>query len=307
LREKSVVTNLAVDEDGCVRRVTYKTWDNTEHTVVARVVVLAAHAIETPKLLLMSAGDRAPCGVANSSDQVGRNLMDHLQGAGVALLPEPVFPFRGPPTTSGIDAFRDGEFRRTRSAFRMSLGNDGWGRVESPYATLLNLVNKQGLFGAELKERLAERITRQFRISYSTEMLPKEENQVTLSDQVDGLGIRKPKLHIKVDEYNKLAFENAWEVMRTIFTSLHVKPEEMVLPTNRNEYSGAGHIMGTCRMGMDPAQSVVDAECRTHDHPNLFILGASVFPTGGTANPTLTVAALSLRAAETIKAQLRAG
>jgi glucose dehydrogenase len=69
-------------------------------------------------------------------------------------------------------------------------------------------------------------------------------------------------------------------------------------------YDGAGHIMGTCRMGNDPASSVVDAQCRAHDHCNLFIVGSSVFPTVGSPNPTLTIAALALRAARDIAKQL---
>jgi len=228
--------------------------------------------------------------------------MDHLQGVGTALSREPLFPFRGPPTISGIDVFRDGEFRRLRSAFRMSLGNDGWGRVETPYDTIFKLVKDQGLFGDKLKERLSDLVTRQFRISYSTEMLPRDYNRVTLSEQKDALGIPRPKLQMKLDDYNRLGFQKAWGVMRAIFTAM--KADEISTPTDPNKYSGAGHIMGTCRMGEDPASSVVDAECRSHDHPNLFIIGASVFPTGGTANPTLTVAALALRAVDTIKKQI---
>ena len=68
---------------------------------------------------------------------------------------------------------------------------------------------------------------------------------------------------------------------------------------------GAGHIIGTARMGNDPKSSVVDSELRSHDHPNLFILGSAVFPTSATANPTLTIAALSLRAADHVKATLQ--
>jgi choline dehydrogenase-like flavoprotein len=70
-------------------------------------------------------------------------------------------------------------------------------------------------------------------------------------------------------------------------------------------FGGSGHIMGTTRMGDDKANSVVDKQCRAHDHQNLFILGSSVFPTSSTANPTSTIAALSLRAVDTIRAQLR--
>jgi choline dehydrogenase-like flavoprotein len=71
------------------------------------------------------------------------------------------------------------------------------------------------------------------------------------------------------------------------------------------DFGGSGHIMGTTRMGNNATDSVVDKNCRAHNHQNLFVLGSSVFPTSSTANPTSTIAALSLRAAEAIKAQLR--
>ena len=73
---------------------------------------------------------------------------------------------------------------------------------------------------------------------------------------------------------------------------------------HRDAPEGAGHIMGTARMGNDPKSSVVDRDLRSHDHANLFILGSAVFPTGATANPTLTIAALSLRSAGSVKAAL---
>jgi glucose dehydrogenase len=73
---------------------------------------------------------------------------------------------------------------------------------------------------------------------------------------------------------------------------------------HRDAPADAGHIMGTARMGEDPKSSVVDRNLRSHDHPNLFILGSAVFATGATAKPTLTIAALSLRSAESVKAAL---
>ena len=308
LRKRSVVVNLQVDEDKHVRQVVFRRWDDgTEVTVTGRIVVVAAHAIETPKLLLMSKSDRAPNGVANSSDQVGRNLMDHLQGTVTALAKEKLFPFRGPPTTAGIDVFRDGPFRSTMSAFRMSLGNDGWLRRGAPLSDVLEAVRNQKLFGSALKAHLDDRVTRQFRISYSTEQLPDPENRVVLSDQPDDSGVPRPKLIFKgADEYNKLAFVKAWGVIDAILKRMNVVENHVPQDTEeqRKRYSGAGHVMGTCRMGDDPKSSVVDADCRAHDHPNLFIVGAGAFPTCGTANPTLTVAALALRAADTIKRQL---
>src|SRR5437773_11277374 len=89
-------------------------------------VVLAAHAIETPKILRMSSN------LANSSDQVGRNLMDHVQFELIASFPEPLYPFRGTQSVTGLEDFRDGDFRNERSGFRMPLANDGRGGTGPP-------------------------------------------------------------------------------------------------------------------------------------------------------------------------------
>ena len=89
-----------------------------------------------------------------------------------------------------------------------------------------------------------------------------------------------------------------------MFDKLGIPEKDQFLQKDPGSYGGSGHIMGTTIMGDDPKKSVVDRDCRAHDHPNLFILGSSVFPTSSTANPTSTIAALSLRAAETIKLEL---
>ena len=88
--------------------------------------------------------------------------------------------------------------------------------------------------------------------------------------------------------------------MKSILLALGSKLEDITLPNHNTPFMAAGHIMGTCRMGNDPDDAVVDRDCRSHENKNLFIAGSSVFPTGGTANPTLTLAALSLRIAHTI-------
>lgn len=300
LRTGAVVTKLVpAAGKATLESVHYLDWNAQPHVVRGRMVVLAAHAIESAKLLLLSK-------IANSSDQVGRNLMDHPQGAGGCLVPEPLFPFRGPPTTSGIDVFRDGEFRKQHAAFRMSLGNDGWGqRIESPGNTIEKLVD-QKYFGASLRTAVRDRLTHQFRISFSTELLPDEGNRVELSAQkMDALGIPRPALAFKVPQYNIDAFDKAREVIRQIFVALKGTPP--VFSPKDADFTGAGHIMGTCRMGKDPAKSVVDADGRSHDHPNLFIVGTSVFPTCGTANPTLTAVALTLRANRAILNDLSSG
>jgi glucose dehydrogenase len=307
LMEKCVVSKLELDKAGKnIERVIYKRWEDTgdvkkvnEESVEGRIVVLAAGAIETAKLLLMS-------GIANSSDQVGRNLMDHLGGEGACLLPFKVYPFRGPQSTSAIDVYRDGDFRKEKCGFRITVGNDGWGRGKHPFVVFEALLQNKfpKLYGEELNHELENLISRQFRFSYSTDMLPNPENRVTLSVYKDELGIPKPQIKMKVDDYSKKGFEFAQSVIKQLFAILKA-PQHSWEFTAKDAYSGSGHIMGTCKMGNNPKTSVVDKECRSHDHKNLFIVDASVFTTGSTANPTITIAAISLFASEKIKTQLK--
>jgi choline dehydrogenase-like flavoprotein len=302
LRERCVVTKLLADPDGAVHRVQYKQWDGTGSEVWGRVVVLVANAIESAKLLLLSAGEHAPQGVANSSGLVGRNLMDHLQKAVLATSPNPTFPFRGPPSTSGIETFRDGEFRKRHGAFRLSLGNDGWSRSGSPYSDVAQLVQTEGLFGEELRKRVFHDVSRQVRVSCSVEVLPNADNRIDLSDQTDSFGLPRPKISFATDDYTRTAFVPAVDTMLEIVRAIDATP----INFNRDplNYSGAGHVMGTCRMGFEAGKSVVDPDGRSHDHRNLYILGGSTFPTCGTANPTITIAALALRAANHMIATL---
>ncbi len=305
--DKAVVTKLLPGKNKKqIEKVIYKKWDESgdvkkviETTVEGTIIVLAANAVETPKLLLIS-------GIANSSDQVGRNLMDHLGGEGACLLPFKVFPFRGPQSTSAIDVYRDGDFRKEKCGFRLTVGNDGWGRTKHPFDIFEFLIQNKfpKLYGRELNDELGNLITRQFRFSYSTDMLPNPENRVTLSTYKDELGIPKPQIKMKVDDYSKKGIDFAQSVIKKLFTLLKA-PQHSWEFTPKDSFSGSGHIMGTCRMGADPKTSVVDKECRTHDHKNLFIVDASVFTTGSTANPTVTIAAIALYAADKIINQLK--
>ena len=294
LWEQCVVIRLDKDSDGSVHTVRYKTYEGDEKIVTAEIVVVAAHAIETPKLLLLSQ-------LANSSDQVGRNLMDHLSKSTFGLAPEKLFPFRGPPSTSGIESFRDGEFRRHSAGFRISLNNDGWSRKSAPYAEIIDSVMNKRLIGADLQSAVFERVTRQVRLSCSVEVAPDANNRVELSTMKDALQIPRPKITFAPPEYSYRGLAQANRAMGDIFKRIRATEIDLGDP---RAYDGAGHIMGTCRMGNDPQSSVVDSQGRTHDHKNLFIVGSSVFPTVGSPNPTLTIAALALRAAQDIGKQL---
>jgi choline dehydrogenase-like flavoprotein len=300
LWEQCVVTGMKADADGSVHTVLYKAYGGFEGTVTGDIVVVAANAIETAKLLLMA-------NLANRSDQVGRNLMDHLSKSTYGLAPEKLFPFRGPPSTSGIESFRDGAFRSKYAGFRVSLNNDGWARRGAPMAQILDLVGTGKVIGAELQTKLFDQVTRQVRLSCSVEVAPDPNNRVELSTKkVDGMKLPVPKLTFTPSDYSLRGLAHATKTLRDMFKRIGTQDKDIIDPNDSDPkaFDGAGHVMGTCRMGKDPKASVVNAQCRAHDHRNLFIVGASVFPTVGSPNPTLTLAALALRAAEEIGKQL---
>ena len=334
--DRHVVREIVVGENGRISHINFIQYRGpaTRGCVKAKVYVIAANAIETPRLLLMSNnGGRA---IANSSDMVGRNLMDHPYYVAWGLTQKPIYPYRGPLITSGIGDLCDGPFRGKRAAFRVDIGNEGWNFVVGgdPNVTTLDFVNglnnsglnaqpdrresplgKEALFGKALVDRLNEKFTRQFRVGFLVEQTPDLDNRVTLSQQFkDGLGLPRPEISYNLSDYTRQGMVAAYRMKDLIFEKMHVteftKKVAKDEPTRFDElidgkivsfnYYGAGHIMGTCRMGDDPRQSVVDKFQRSHDHGNLYLVGSSTFPTGATANPTLTIAALSLRTARHI-------
>jgi glucose dehydrogenase len=246
-----------------------------------------------------------------------------------------LYPYRGPLITSGIGDLCDGPFRNERGAFRVDIGNEGWNFVVAGSAAggdpdvttidFLNGVNRSGvnpdgntgeaIFGKNLIDKLNETITRQFRVGFLVEQTPDPDNRVMLSDFKDGLGLPRPKIAYSLSPYTKRGIVAAKQLQDLLFSKMGAKDFTTVLPIDPTlfeeeingqrvqlNYIGAGHIMGTYRMGSKdrPKESVVDSFQRSHDHDNLYLVGSGTFPTGATANPTLTLAALALRTAEQI-------
>ncbi len=302
LMARSVVTFLEVAADGAIAAARFKRPDGSAGRVTAKTFVLAAHGIETPKLLLMSKQPRAPNGVANASDQVGRNLMDHPTQLSYALTRSPVWPYRGPLSTSGVESSRAGDWRATRPSFRIEVGNDGWSwPTGAPVHDVAPLAGR-GLRGAALRDALRDRTSRELRFATLTEQLPDPANRV-VPDPVarDALGIPRPRIAYRLDAYTLSGLAYARRVHEEAFTrmgasEIHHNPD--------SDFQGAGHVLGTARMGRDASQAVVDADLRAFGHRNLFIAGSAVFPTGAAANPTLTIAALALRAVEPVRRSL---
>lgn len=304
--------------------------------------VIAAHAIETPKLLLNSKTLDWPKGVANSSGQVGRSLSDHPIYLAWGLMPEgkTVFPYRGPVSTAGIESLRDGAFRSQRAAWRIEIGNEGWNwPVGDPYVTVADFIDgantsrtnplpsketppppTQALYGTALIKKLNELFIRQFRIGFLVEQVEDHPDQsdsyiVPSTDNYkDGLGILRPEIHYNLSDYTKEGFRQAKILASHIIKDL-LGAVELTAPIGKGTFNykgedysfqGAGHLMGTYRMGDDPTKSVVDKYQRSWDHKNLFLVGDGVFPSTGTSNPSLTIAALSFQAGDTVANDLKA-
>ena len=357
LVDHAVASEIIV-ENGHVSQINYISYKEEagpktgEGCVKAKMYVIAANAIETPRLLLMSKNNgRTSKGVANSSDMVGRHLMDHPYYVAWALLPPtatPVFPYRGPLITSGIGDLCDGPFRAKRAAFRVDIGNEGWNFVVAgtkfgadPHVTTIDFVNgmnssglntnefsqlasdNAALFGADLAKKMNELISRQLRIGFLVEQDPDANNRVTLSSEfTDALGLPRPEISYNISDYTRRGIVAAYRMRKLIFDKLGAidfthRPADLPSdsPGRFEEiiddqpvtltYGGAGHIMGTYRMGDDPKTSVVNSFQRSHDHNNLYLVGSGTFPTGGTANPTLTLSALALRTADNIASNLK--
>lgn len=300
IETETTAVALEVGDGGRVSAIRFKRPDGSEGRIVGKVVVVAAHAIETPRLLLNSRSEAVPKGVANASDQIGRNLMDHPMQLTWALATEPVFPYRGPLSTAGIDTTRRSAARGEAPAFRIELYNGGWSWPKGAPATTAGALAESGLRGKALAEAMARRSAREVLLSALIEQLPDPENRVTLDPELrDYYGVPRPRIAYSVSDYERRGMAHAAELQAEILQRVGVSELHQ-----GQDWESALHIMGTARLGEDPKTSVVDPELRSHDHPNLFLLGSAVFPTGAAANPTLTIAALSLRAVEAVQKTL---
>lgn len=297
LLDQAIVSRVDVGADGRVTAVRFLRPDGSEERATARVFVIAAHGIETPRLLLQSRSERTPNGVANASDQVGRNLMDHPTALSWALTAEPVWGYRGPLSTAGIESTRAGGWRGDHAAFRLQIDNRGWAWPMNAPDSTVRMLLAQGLRGEALDRALRDRSSREIGLATMCEQLPDPANRIVPDfDHRDALGLPRPRITFRIDDYTRRAFEHGARMHREIFAALGCTGVQ-----HGTDVKSAGHVIGTYRMGDDPRRSVVDAHQRSHDHANLFLLGSGVFPTSAASNPTLTIAALALRAVESIR------
>jgi choline dehydrogenase-like flavoprotein len=265
--------------------------------VTGKTFVLACNGIETPKLLLLSKNDRNPNGIANRSDEVGRNMMDTPKMFVYAQFKEPVWNGLGPLQTGAIMSTTQGEFRSRYAGGQISLINFSTANLAG-----LNAL-KQRLVGKALDQaiRRSTACTGVFAVEH--EVLAEAENRLTLSDKTDMLGLNKPAVFYDVGDYvRKSADLHTFPITKRLAEALGAEKV-----TRAPGFVPSQHIMGGAIMGTDAKTSVVDRDCRAHDHANLFLPGGAAMPSAGAGNSTLTMAALAIKAADAIAGQTRRG
>jgi len=308
---KAVASKVCIDPDnGRVSHIEVKCYEDPgsphHHTVEIRgtIFVLAANAVENARLMLASM-------LPSSSGLVGRNYMDHAYLLSWGLMPQVCGTGRGTNVTGGIVELRGGSFRSRQAAFSVDIHNDGWGwATGAPHSDLQSLVDDENVFGPALKRQIADRVTRQLLLAFMIEVLPNANNRVSVDPRyTDQLGNMRPVISYTIPEYTKRGAAYARQFARLMFQRLgaadHTKydPEDYGYVT----YEGAGyvirggnHLSGTHIMGTSKNNSVVDANQRSWNHENLYLIGSGSMPTIGTSNTTLTLSALVYKSAEAI-------
>jgi len=256
------------------------------------MVVLACGAANTAKLLLVSATDEHPKGLANASDQVGRNYMFHNSAAVLALSKDEnptIFQ-----KTLGLN-----DFYFAGNGHDYPLGNIQMvGKSQAPMF--------HGEKPGETKlaphwslERIANHA---IDFWLSTEDLPRPDNRVSVD--------RDGKLTLAYTATNDTPKQELYKQLHSMLGKLHMEPGNLfhrfAYMKNEIPVAGVAHQAGTCRMGADPETSVLNAECRAHELDNLYVVDTSVFPSIGAVNPALTAMANSLRVGDHLLERLGA-
>ncbi|ORB58246.1 GMC family oxidoreductase [Mycobacterium persicum] len=286
IRANCMASRIELDANGNASGVTY--FDEVrgrERFQRAKVVAVACYSIETPRLLLNSTSARFPNGLCNNHDQVGRYVM--VQGASqtAGRWPEELRMYKAPPPEVSSEQFYETDpdrgFARGFSIQTVSPLPIGWAEH----------VLADGHWGAALREYMRD-YNHWSTIGVLNELLPHEDNRVTLADETDQYGLPVARFDYNLSDNDKANMEYSTQVITNI---LHAAGAQDVLTIQR-----FAHLIGGARMGSDPESSVVNSDQRSWAVPNLFIADGSVCPTQGSANPALTIMALASRLAERI-------
>lgn len=261
----------------------------------AKVIVIAASGIGTPRLLLSCKSSKYPNGICNSSDQVGRNLMLHPLGYVEGKFSFNLYSNLGPQGCCLLSQeFYNSDANRgflrgyTFQAIRGPL----------PIESGINLLNSRQIqLGKNFVNQFLKNYNHTAHLAVITEDLPESHNRVILdSNNTSDEMLSGVRVNYKLSENTKKMLIHGLGNGRKILKKAGAISTSAFGPIR----STGWHTMGTCRMGKDPKNSVVNQDGKTHDFENLFIVDASIFPTSSSVNPAATIQALSLYISEKI-------
>jgi choline dehydrogenase-like flavoprotein len=305
--DNAVVARVLVNDQGKASGVQYFDRETKEeHTLRARVVVVAASCIDSTRILLNSKSHAYPNGIGNSSDVIGRYLSEQIRFHMFGFLPELI----GGPTQN--DDGIDGEHvymprfnhRGAKRDYLRGFGSQFWGTGAQANA---NFAKTMPGFGVDFKTAVKKRYPALVALHPYGEVLPQAYNRVLVDEKhLDSYGVPVARIEYKIgDNEHKMAaemYDTAEQILRA------AKAE--IIPFQRGHLEVAGsaiHEHGTCRMGADPKRSALNGFCQMHDVPNVFVVDGGAFTTASEKNPTLTILALAWRATDYLAQEMKSG
>lgn len=298
LRTNALARQVLVDANGRASGVSFiDRASKQEETVNARLVVVSCASVESARLLLNSACEKFPRGLANANDLVGRYLTGHSHIWMVGYLKE----LRGRAPVND-DGATDHSYI-TRSDTKGGDGFRGGYGVQVQFANQMYPHHAKSVdgFGAGFKKNVKEMQPAMLQMGGYGKVLASPDNRVTVNAQkTDPYGIPLPVVNFNFGENDRALFKEMVARMEELY---HTAGTELLIG-NRNSMGGfASHEVGTCRMGNDARSSVLNSFCQSHEIPNLFVVDGSSFVTFPEKNPTLTIMALAVRSARYIAAE----
>ncbi len=298
---KATAERIETDASGKVIGVSYRRGLDGEalrHSVQSRCVVLAGGAIETARLLLLSACDKHANGLGNNHDQVGRNLQGHVYSTAFGLFDDYVYDPRGPGVTIASCDFNHG-----------NPGIIGGGMLADDFIMLPVIFWRDALppdvprWGSCAKSFMRDNYRRVMAVRGPVQEIPTEQARVCLDSEVkDRFGLAVAKMS---GTTHAETIKSATYMLGKAASWLNAAGARRIWSEPpKSRLSGGQHQAGTCRMGKDPRKSVTDSHGRVWGFDNLFVADASLHSTNGGFNPVLTVMALAFRTAEQIAKEL---
>ena len=282
IRPHCFVTGLETDARGRIAAVVYEQAGQTQRQR-CHTVFLCGGGIETPRLLLR-------LGLANSSGQVGRNFMAHTGLQVWGRFAEDIRPYKGIP--GGL--ISEDTHRPAGADFAGGYLIQSIGVMPVTYAA--QVARGRGLWGRALRDHMRG-YNHTAGINILGECLPSGGNYLELADELDARGLPKPRILFSYGENERRLNTHAEALLRAIWTQAGAE--------DIWTFQRSAHIIGTCRMGTDATQAVVNPDGQAFDVPNLYICDNSIFPSALSANPALTIMALALRTADRFVARTR--